>query len=81
MITKKQFIKNVVKYSEPLKDNQFKVIDYLKVKGIKACREITFKLNHLSIEDKKEFIQIYFKVGLVIYYKGFFFIYDNKKEI
>ena len=81
MITKKQFIKNVVKYSEPLKDNNLKVIDYLKLKGIKACRETTINYKYFSIEEKKLFIQQYFKVGLVIFYKGFFFIYDNKKEI
>lgn len=82
MITKKQFIKNVVKYDKNVAIGEnIKVVDYLKVKGIKACRHITISYKYFSIEQKKEFIQQYFNVQLVIFFKGFYFIYNNKKKI
>ena len=31
--------------------------------------------------SEKEFIQQFFGVDLVIFFKGMFFIYDNKKQI
>lgn len=75
-ITKKDFINNVVKYDNNIAINEnIKVITDLKKKGFKTCKNITLDCNWLSIEDKKEFIKQYFNIGLVLFYRGFYFIY------
>lgn len=81
MITKKQFIKNVIKYSKPLKINEISIIQNLKRPGAKICKTITLEKDFISNEEKKELIQKYFKVSLVIFYRGFFFIWDNNFKI
>lgn len=74
MITKKQFINNMINSGLLLDANQIRVIKGLKG-GLHALH--TFTLDRvLSIEEMKEFIRKYFKINsLIIYKKGFYFIY------
>lgn len=74
MITKKQFINNVIDNGLLRDKKQIRVIKKLNSE-LRALH--TFTLDRvLSIEEMKEFIRKYFKIdSLIIYKKGFYFIY------
>ena len=74
MITKKQFINNVINSGLLLDTNQIRVIRSLRGE-LHALHTFTPD-KILSIAEMKEFIRKYFKINsLIIYKKGFYFIY------
>jgi len=68
------FIDNVIKHNKK-EYGIIKVLDCIsKIGKINKLHNIKID-KFLSIEDTKIFIQKYFNVNLVIYKKGFYFIY------